>query len=779
MFRKLAATAAVTAALISPSALSLGLGKIDAESGLNQPLRAEITLLSSRNVSEEDLRAKLASYDSYTKFGVQREAYHNTLSFRIITKDDGSKAIIVESREAIREPFINFLIELNWAQGRLMREYTLLLDPPVFAKTTPTPQPQTAPTTRRQTTVNNQPTEPEQVSRATETSTDSASESTASSRDSQPEVTEKTRQIASTPAFNDDSWTVERGQTLWSIAKSVRPEGVSVQQTLLAIFHNNPEAFINNDINRMKAGAVLTVPERSTISNVSQSTAVNTIRNATVSDEAPLDVRKTVDETKVDDSESQGGRLSIASVDDGASEQSSGSALDDDATGDLAESKNASSDNATESGDSSSEFGTELSETEAATDDGLAVEDETLSVLSGAADAADETDEIGVNEPAAEIAEDSLAQSSSTDSDTENTSSTDESLTVDNEAEPEDSAASEPEVANNSLQQNADKPFYEAENFWLYAGGGLVILFLIGGGIIYRRNSKEVEDDGGLLGMMAAANETKPKKKRESFISNEGLKAPKEEADPVSSADILIARGKLSKAESVLEDALAAEPNNQEIRVKLMEVVASQQNTEKFFQLKNELPADFDHDSTLGLKVASLTSLVTPDNRNTEIDSGSDELNLPSEDDIFGDEDKEPVDLDLSDELEGSGADVETVSDDNSLDLDLGDFEKQVEESSAESKTVEDNAIDFSSSQDDEDIVTQEDDSTTNDVVDDSQSQGSGAGLSDDDAATKFDLANAYMELGDDDAARDILEEIKSEGNSAQRAEADKLLASM
>jgi pilus assembly protein FimV len=252
------------------------------------------------------------------------------------------------------------------------------------------------------------------------------------------------------------------------------------------------------------------------------------------------------------------------------------------------------------------------------------------------------------------------------------------------------------------------------------------------------------------------------------------MKAPKEDVDPISSADILIARGKLSEAENVLEDALAAEPSNQEIRVKLMEVVASQQNTEKFHQLKNELPADFDHDSSLGLKVASLTSLVTPDEEDIQMDSGSDELSLPSEDDIFGnDQDKEPVDLDLSDQLENVGADVDTVGGDDSMDLDLGDFEKQVESSSNQEEPIE-----FAPA-DDEDLVTQEDDSTTSDVADVSGSEDDGPGLSDDDAATKFDLAKAYMELGDDDAAKDILEEIKSEGNSAQRAEADKLLSGM
>ncbi|MBV33979.1 MAG: pilus assembly protein FimV [Rickettsiales bacterium] len=786
MFRKLAATAAVTAALISPSALSLGLGKIDAESGLNQPLKAEITLLSSNNVSEDDLRAKLASYDAYNKFGVQREAYHNTLFFKIITKNDGSKAIVVESREPIKEPFINFLIELNWAQGRLMREYTLLLDPPVFSKATVAPKITPKPSSQSQATVTKKPTTPQQVERKVESRPETAAKAEAQPKTEsqktqelkeETRVSEDTRRLAATPDFTDDSWTVERGQTLWSIAKSVRPEGVSVQQTLMAIFHNNPEAFINNDINRLKAGATLAVPERSAISDVSQTAAVNTIRSSTVNSEAPLDVRKSVDESNEEQTVEQGGRLSIASVDEGSLEDSGGSALDDEATTDIAKSEDSSGATESDFGDTTSEFGTELEASDTATDDGFAVEDETLSVLSGAADAAEETDQVAADEPATSIAEDAISSD-------DTLSASDESLAINEPTETastEDSSKKESpsrEAESKSSFGDSDEAFYEAENFWLYTGGGLILLLLIGGGIVYRRNSQEVEDDGGLLGMMTAANETKPKKKRESFIGDDGMKAPVEEVDAISTADILIARGKLEEAETVLEDALAAEPSNQEVRVKLMEVVASQQKSEKFFQLKKELPEDFDHDSALGLKVASLSSLVTPEDNSLQMDSSSDELSLPSEDEIFGDENAEPVELDLSDELSSKDVDVDTVSDDNSLDLDLEDFDKQVAETAESASSADNSPLEFTDSQDDEELVTQEDESVTSDVTEDFNTDDE-SGLSESDAATKFDLAKAYMELGDDEAARDILEEIKSEGNSSQREEADKLLSSM
>lgn len=767
MFRKLAATVAVSTALITPSAWPLGLGKIDADSGLNQPLKAEITLLSSRNVSEEDLRAKLASYESYSKFGVRREAYHNTLMFNIVTKDDGSKVIVVESRDPIKEPFINFLVELNWAQGRLMREYTLLLDPPVFAKTTPAPQPKSTPSAQRQQVTQTQQSQPKDVSRTFDTPPKPKKE-----EPKQPDITEETRQLASSAEFNDDSWTVERGETLWSIAKSVRPEGVSVQQTLLAIFHNNPDAFINNDMNRMKAGATLKVPESNVMRDVSQAAAVSEIRSATVTDEAPLDVRKSVEETEVEEAEGQGGRLSIASVEESSTEESGGSELSDgmdEAAGDTEDSSSVAS----ADGDTASDFDSELSATDTEAG-GFAVEDETLSLLSGSADKADE--ESALTDPQLAESDDAeeltgeLAAADTTD---------EASAGVEEDASTADVAEPEPK-ATNTLQQNTEKPFYESDDFWLYTGGGLVLLLLVGGGLIYRRNH-QVEDDGGLLGMMTEANESKQRNQHDSFLQGQGMKAPQEESDPVSEADILIARGKLKRAENLLEDALAAEPQNQEVRVKLMEVVASQQNVEKYRQLLTELPVDFDHDSALGLKVASLSSLLAEDEPEMDIENSSD-FDLPSEDDIFGDDEQaKNVDLDLSDELESSAADVDTVgdmdkkeSDDDTLDLDLGDFEQQVQEASSES--TDDSSIEFTTSKDDEELVTQEDDSVSHDTLD---SSGDNLGLSADDAATKFDLAKAYMELGDDEAARDILEEVKQEGNSEQQAEADKLLSQM
>jgi len=782
MFRKLAATVAVSTALISPSAWSLGLGDIDADSGLNQPLKAEISLLSSRNVSEDDLRAKLASYESYAKFGVQREAYHNSLAFKVITKEDGTKAIMVESRESIKEPFINFLVELNWTQGKLLREYTLLLDPPVFAKTTPTAQPKAAQNTRRQPVVTerSEPTQSRQESRQENRTQESTSAST-SPQPAQPKVDQQTRQLASSAEFNGDNWNVKRGQTLWSIAKAVRPEGVSVQQTLMAIFHNNPEAFINNDINRMKAGADLKVPEGSAISDVSQSAAIDRIRSSSNREEAPLDVRKTIEETDVEDTESQGGRLSIASVDEGSTEESGGSTLDADT--DSSTSDGSSDDSmASDSGDASSDFDSELSASDGAADDGLTVEDETLSVLSGAAD---KTDETSADEQATDVADSYVDDNTQQDS-----SDTDATDIAASETDDKESSTAETEKPKptNSMQQNSDKPFYQADDFWLWTGGGLVLLLLIGGGIVYRRNTA-VEDDGGLLGMMGAASssEPKPSKKRESFISDKDLKAPKENIDPVSQADILVARGRLSEAEDVLEGGLAAEPANQEIRVKLMEVVASQQDVEKFNRLKAELPNDFDHDSSLGLKVASLSSLVEPSEPEINVDSP--EFNLPSEDDIFGDDSSEAGEVDLSDELASADTDsIDTVgnmgdndSSDDSLDLDLGDFESQTkpeERSTPEAPPqVEENSIEFDLNQDDEDLVTQEDDTSTSET--DSSDSDDSEGLNEEDAATKIDLAKAYMELGDDDAARDILQEIKDEGNRAQREQADKLLSQM
>src|SRR6202161_1023687 len=126
------------ACLLSPAFVwpsvswALGLGEIHLKSALNEPMNAEIDLIAATPDELTALRASLADREAFTRYGIDRPPFLSTLTFKVGKGKDGRDALLVHSTDAIPEPFVTFLVEVNWARGRLMREYTVLLDPPVY-----------------------------------------------------------------------------------------------------------------------------------------------------------------------------------------------------------------------------------------------------------------------------------------------------------------------------------------------------------------------------------------------------------------------------------------------------------------------------------------------------------------------------------------------------------------------------------------------------------------------------------------------------------------------
>src|SRR5271167_1461238 len=140
------------ACLLSPSlSWALGLGEIHLNSALNEPMRAEIDLIAANPDELAALRATLADKESFTRYGIDRPPFLSTLTFTLGKSKDGRNVLVVRSTDAIPEPFVTFLVEVNWSRGRLMREYTVLLDPPVYTpgenanSSAPVTAPSTAP----------------------------------------------------------------------------------------------------------------------------------------------------------------------------------------------------------------------------------------------------------------------------------------------------------------------------------------------------------------------------------------------------------------------------------------------------------------------------------------------------------------------------------------------------------------------------------------------------------------------------------------------------------
>lgn len=248
-------------ALLAPGALyALGLGEIKLKSALNQPFDAEIELVSATQEDLGALRAALASSDTFVRYGLDRPAYLADFNFRVAKGADGRDVLRVTSPRPVTEPFVTLLVEANWPRGRLLREYTVLLDPPVYAPGPAASEPVAA---------------APRVSSGGATSTRSAAPvvdtTTESVRSSSP--TSSAAPAAAPGIEPGSTYRVRNNDTLWEIASAANPGPRSnINRAMVAIFQNNPQAFDGN-INVLRSGSLLRIPDASQISSVSASEA--------------------------------------------------------------------------------------------------------------------------------------------------------------------------------------------------------------------------------------------------------------------------------------------------------------------------------------------------------------------------------------------------------------------------------------------------------------------------------------------------------------------------
>lgn len=239
-------------------ASAVGMGRLNVLSSLGQTLNAEVDLVSVRKEETATLTARLASPDAYRQANLQYGAAAAGLRFNIQKRPNGELYIKITSVRSVNEPFVNLLIELNWASGRLVREYTVLIDPPDYAppqSAAPAPAPATE-------------TRPVPVPQAPIAVATPAPAKPAAVATPAPEK----------PAAGGEYGPVKRGETLSKIAASVKPEGVSLDQMLIAILRSNPDAFVNNNVNRLKAGKMLRIPDQEQLTAVTPQEAVKEVR---------------------------------------------------------------------------------------------------------------------------------------------------------------------------------------------------------------------------------------------------------------------------------------------------------------------------------------------------------------------------------------------------------------------------------------------------------------------------------------------------------------------
>ena len=359
---------------------ALSLGDIEVYSALNQPLVAEIALSSLEPDEAEAIIINLASETAFSQAGLDRPFYLTQLKFSLATKPDGTYYIKVISQGPLREPFLNFLVDVDWPRGRLLREYTILLDPPVFTTTPQTaapvapavsslaPVPVTDDLAGESAPIEREPTptpvqeqsltaadlpefeelsefdelpeaEPLAVTEASEAATDPVASETIPGIELEPELEQLEAEAATLaldefseaefeslaaeplveeqtveslpdidllydpslpydeaatsailaefpagasietggidePDLAGDAVNVEAGETLWGIAARSRDPKVSVQQAMLAFLQYNPEAFHRGNINQLKKGVVLRIPDAQAMAAISTADAI-------------------------------------------------------------------------------------------------------------------------------------------------------------------------------------------------------------------------------------------------------------------------------------------------------------------------------------------------------------------------------------------------------------------------------------------------------------------------------------------------------------------------
>ena len=251
---KTVSAAVASAVLLSSAAHAAGLGKLTVLSALGQPLRAEIELTTTASEDASSLAVKLASPEAFRSANIDFNPALLSLRFNVEQRA-GRPIIRVTSTQPLNEPFVDMLIELSWNNGRLVREYTFLLDPAELraaqpaqaaAEARPAAQPrasaaptaQTAPVAQQE-----QPRRetPAQAQRAAQPSADAAERGAAS------------------------SYRVRQGDTLGKIATRLKPADISLDMMLVALYRANPDAFIGQNMNRLKSGQILKVPDNDTL----------------------------------------------------------------------------------------------------------------------------------------------------------------------------------------------------------------------------------------------------------------------------------------------------------------------------------------------------------------------------------------------------------------------------------------------------------------------------------------------------------------------------------
>lgn len=608
---------------------SAGLGGINVTSALGQPLKAEVEVIDVDKAEKPSLRAKLASADAYKNAGVDYPYGIPKLKFQVDERENGEPVIRITSVQPVNAPFVSLLVELSWSSGKLMREYTFLLDPvgykpeqpkaeevapiePVLAEPVvePTQAPLAASAPAAAETVAETPVAPAAASEVapvaegaqvapegegapaepglTEQELTQASAPAAAPAEAAPAaVTPGMEQAAGEAAPAPEHVVVMRGDTLSKIAAQIKPADVSLERMLVALYRENAGVFDGHNMNRIRAGKILNIPQSDAIKMLPQEDAQEEVRAQAADWNAYRRKLAAVrpEPTKTADKQEVTGKISAAVIDKATPAKEPAKEV-------LKLSKGEAPTDQTVGGGKPS-----------AQEKAVAKEEEAIATSKAMKETQERTAILEKNvqdmKRLAELKKESAPVSAPSGAVTISAASAPQPASGVVAAKPKAKVAPPKVVQQPSLiDQLLDEP--------LYLAGGAVLLLALGGlgFVVVRRSKKKVrsaqieapavqEDVGSSTGRMTAP--IAPSPATGDFTQAAVREAPPassaevEEVDPIGEADLFLTFGRDAQAEEVLKEALKKTPANIPVKLKLLSIYSNRKDANAFYTYAREI----------------------------------------------------------------------------------------------------------------------------------------------------------------------------------------------
>lgn len=819
-----------------------GLGKLTVNSLLGQILNAEIDLVSVQPGELESLTARVAPPEAFRDARIEYSSSLRLLRFSVEKRASGQPYLKVTSIAPVNEPFVDALIEVSWPQGRIQREYPILLDPPGYSQRAATP-PTVASVPASRAPETSPATAPASSSAPSPSAASSATAATGTPSAAS-ELSLPASALATEPggASGDTYGPVQRGDTLRKIAEEVKPSSVSLEQMLVALYRENKSAFAGNNMNRLKAGQILKVPNADEVNAVERKEANTEIRTHVADWKAYREgVAGSVASVpaRAESTSAASGRIASAAVTPPPTPATDASrdvlklSKSDTGKGSAAAGKGAEQariaslqEDLTAKDKALREAQSRVSDLEKQIRDMQRLLD--LKSAAPAGKAAD-TKVTAAPPPAPVKAPEPAKPEPAKPADTKVAAAPTPTPAAPAKApepakvepvKPEPPKTEPPKVAEapkpappkTDTKAAAKKPPPPPEKSFVdelidnpaYLLGGLGILALGGGAALFMRRRR---NRGYEAGPSSAMTSTFPSDLKvdtttgkpggglvdtgnSSFLTDFDKTGPgtidTDEVDPVAEAEVYIAYGRDAQAEEILKEAMARDRARPEIPVKLLEIYHARKSATAFETVAKELHAQVGESHPLWQKAAAMGAQIDPTNPlyggvtpaavaaapaaaprpNLDFD-----INTPSTGGGQG------TDFDLDDH---KGADAPAPALDFDLAPGVSPASQTHPEPSAEDKPAN---FDFDLSGLDFPGASKPAESGAGasppsvDLADlslDTPGDAGGEGV-----GTKLELAKAYLEIGDKDGAREILQEVAKEGSAAQKEEAQRLISSL